>query len=75
VGRVNKYHRAMKSLDELINFIATHVIFDKESYPELKDKNKEEIKVFAIRHSALHFAKTAGKIAAYSEDLEHGGAA
>ncbi len=28
---------------------------------------------FAIRHSAIHFAKTAGKIAAVSEDADHGG--
>ena len=27
---------------------------------------------FAMRHSALHFAKTAGKIAAVSEKADHG---
>ncbi len=60
------------SLDKLIKLITKHFVFDEKTYPELKGMNKEERLAFAIRHSALHFAKTAGKVAAVSEDADHG---
>jgi hypothetical protein len=63
----------MKSeLDILIAFIAKHFVFDEITYPELKEANDTQKLVFALRHSALHFSKTAGKIAAVSEDADHG---
>lgn len=64
----------MKNIDELIEFISKHFVFDDKTYPELKGKDSVQIKYFAIRHSALHFAKTAGKISSFSEDVDHGGA-
>ena len=62
----------MKNIDELIKYISEHFVFDEKNYPELKGKDKTEILKFAIRHSALHFSKTAGKIATISEDIDHG---
>ncbi|MFZ2886523.1 MAG: hypothetical protein WA021_01750, partial [Minisyncoccia bacterium] len=42
-------------------------------YPELVGISEKKRLEFAIRHSALHFSKTTGKIAAASEDVDHGG--
>lgn len=61
-----------KDLDTLIAYIAEHFTFDEETYPELRGASEEERLAFAIRHSALHMSKTAGKIAAVSEDVDHG---
>lgn len=60
-------------IDKLIVFIAEHFKFDEATYPELKGASSEKRLEFAIRHSALHFSKTTGKIAAVSEDADHGG--
>lgn len=59
-------------IDKLIKFIAKHFPFDEKTYPELKGADEKKHLIFAIRHSAMHFAKTAGKIAAVSEDADHG---
>ena len=63
----------MQSLDSLIAFIAKNHPFNAEKYPELLGKDEDQRLVFALRHTALHFSKTAGKIAAVSEDVDHGG--
>lgn len=63
----------LRDLSKLIPFIAEHFQFDERKYPELKGVTKEQRLNFAIRHSALHFAKTAGKIATVSEAVDHGG--
>ncbi|OGD31908.1 hypothetical protein A3C91_00575 [Candidatus Azambacteria bacterium RIFCSPHIGHO2_02_FULL_52_12] len=62
------------NINQLIQLIAKHFTFDEKTYPELKGASEEERLAFAVKHSALHFAKTAGKIAAVSEDADHGGA-
>lgn len=62
----------MKEIDALISLIAKHFPFHAEVYPELRDKDEKQHLVFALRHSALHFSKTAGKIATVSEDVDHG---
>ena len=59
-------------LDKLIQFTAEHFVFDENAYPELAGVTDEEKLKFALRHSALHFAKTAGKIAALVEGMDHG---
>ncbi len=61
-----------KNLSDLIEFVGKHVVFNAEHYPELKDASEKEKFIFAIRHSALHFSKTAGKIAVVAEDVDHG---
>ena len=60
-------------MDELTKYIEIAFKFTNKEYPELKNTTEEEMLHFAIRHSALHFAKTAGRIATLSEDADHGG--
>lgn len=60
-------------LSSLIAFVGKNVIFDEKKYPELAGASEKERFLFALRHSGLHFAKTAGKVAAVGEDLDHGG--
>ena len=62
----------MQQLDELMVFIAKHFPFVEEKYPELTGKNEQEQLRFALRHLALHMSKTAGKVAASSEGMDHG---
>jgi hypothetical protein len=54
-------------IDQLIVRIAKGLPFDGEAYPELIDATEEVSVRFAVRHNALHIAKTAGRIAAVSE--------
>lgn len=61
-------------INQLIKIIAEHFPFGEDHYPELRGANETERLLFAVRHSALHFAKTSGKIAAGSEDTDHGNA-
>lgn len=61
------------NLDALIEYAGRHAQFTEELYPELVGATEEERLAFIIRHSALHFAKTAGKIASISEAVDHGG--
>jgi hypothetical protein len=61
-----------REIEELIDYIAKNFEFNSEKYPELRNVSKKERLRFAIRHSSLHFAKTAGKIAASSEGTDHG---
>mgnify|MGYP001558950578 CR=1 FL=1 len=60
-------------INMLIQFVAKHHVFDENKYPELKDATPDEIVRFAIKHSALHFSKAAGKVATVSESVDHGG--
>ena len=59
-------------IDRLIQFVAKHFIFDNKTYPELANASDEKRLFFAIRHSALHLAKTSGKIATVVEAVDHG---
>jgi len=60
-------------IDNLIKLIKDHFVFDEKNYPELTGASEQGKLNFAVRHSALHFAKTAGKIAAVSEHVDHNG--
>ena len=60
------------NIDQLIQFIREHFVFEAAKYPELEGVSEDEHLKFAIRHIALHFAKTAGKITAVSENVDHG---
>jgi hypothetical protein len=62
----------MRDIDTLIAFVAAHHQFNGEKYPELLEKDEKQRLIFALRHTALHFSKTAGKIAAVSERVDHG---
>lgn len=61
-------------IDNVIKFLAENLVFDEKGYPELIGATPQQKLLFGVRHSALHFAKTAGKIAAVSEDTDHGDA-
>lgn len=63
----------MHDLNSLIQRAEEMFVFNAEKYPELSGASEEATLRFALRHSVLHFAKTAGKIAAHSEDVDHGG--
>ncbi len=60
------------NLQEIIDKIVVHYSFTPESYPELTGKSRDEVMKFAVRHSALHMAKSLGKIAAFAEAQDHG---
>ena len=59
-------------MDELINYIREKWSCTPLRYPEMEGMNEDEKLRFVLRHSALHFAKTAGKIAGASENADHG---
>ena len=60
-------------LNSLIHRAEEKFDFNEEKYPELVGASDEVTYRFAIRHASMHFAKTAGKIIAHSEDIDHGG--
>ncbi len=59
-------------MNELIHYIGEKWLCTPARYPEMEGMNEDEKFRFVLRHSALHFAKTAGKIASVSEDVDHG---
>ena len=64
--------RASETLDSLIDLIADLLPVDEKTYPELANRDQAESITFCLRHSALHFSKTAGRLAAFVEDADHG---
>ena len=59
-------------IDNLTQFIARNFQFDESTYPELAGASDEKRLAFGIKHIALHFSNTAGKIAASTDKLDHG---
>lgn len=64
--------RVGDTLDDLIDLISDLLPVNKDVYPELATRDQAEAISFCLRHSALHFSKTAGKLAAFVEDADHG---
>ena len=62
----------MKTLTEAQKFITEKYKNTESSYPELAKLSDEERVKFDVRHCALHSVKIAGKLAAISEDADHG---
>ncbi len=60
------------NLDNLIKFITKNYPFSEGTHSEVKGLNDEEKLVFAIRHLAMHHAKTGGKIIGAIEEFDHG---
>jgi len=60
-------------LNSIITYITERYPFSEDKFPATKDCSEEETFRFALNHLALHHAKTAGKIAASSEDIDYGG--
>jgi hypothetical protein len=65
-------HFCMPSLTTVITYIGKHFVFDEKKYAALAGATEQQKLKYGINHSALHFAKTAGKIAAVSEGADHG---
>ncbi len=63
----------MKTLTEAQKFITEKYKNTEKNYPELAKLSGEERVKFDVRHCALHSVKLAGKLAAVSEDADHGG--
>ena len=63
---------ASRTLDSLIDMISDFLPVDEHTYPELAERDRAESISFCLRHSALHFSKTAGKLAAFVENADHG---
>lgn len=63
---------AERSLDSLIDLVSDLLPVDTTRYPNLPTADHSEEVVFCLRHSALHFSKTAGKLAAFVEGVDHG---
>lgn len=63
---------ASRTLDALIDMISDLLPVDEKTYPELAERDRAEAIAFCLRHSALHFSKTAGRLAAFVESADHG---
>lgn len=61
------------SINQLIAYIAQHHQFTEAKYPELAGADERKRLAFAVRHVALHYGKTAGKVIAVAESVDHGG--
>lgn len=57
---------------DLIDRIANALPVDDDQYPSIAGASDKAINKYAIEHQALHFSKTAGKIASIAEGLGHG---
>ncbi len=60
------------NLDNLIKFITKNYPFSEETHSKVKGLSKDEWHLFAVRHLAMHHAKTAGKIVGVVEPTDHG---
>jgi hypothetical protein len=68
----NDVRNMSESLDTLIDIVSDLLPVNEAVYPRLGSKNGFGEMSFCLRHSALHFSKTAGKLAAFVEDADHG---
>ena len=64
---------SLDSLSMLMEFVGSRYKFTSENYPALKKKSPEQIKAFAVGHSAHHMMKSLGRISAECEAYDHGG--
>lgn len=62
------------TLTSLLESVAAHYVCDAQSYPALAGADAAATQQFVVRHSALHFAKSAGALAGLSESVDHGNA-
>lgn len=63
---------ASATLDVLIDLVSDLLPVTVAQYPSLHMSSELSEVEFCIRHSALHFSKTAGRLAAWVEDADHG---
>ena len=65
--------RKADSLQSLMSHIARVWVCNPHRYPALAGMSAEERKNFLLKHSLLHIAKTAAKVAAVCESFDHAG--
>lgn len=70
-GADGRLRRSPDKLADLIQLVEEHYVFTPDVYPELPNDEGQTLR-FALKHSALHFAKTAGQLATVCEALDHG---
>ena len=63
---------AVTTFDQLIDAVSDLLPVDRTHYPDLPEPMSGHAVQFCLRHSALHFSKTAGRLAAFVEDADHG---
>jgi|GEM_PF-1289368 len=61
---------ATHRIDELRSFVAEALPVTKMQYPSLPEA--DSVIAFCVKHSALHFSKTSGQLAALAEKMDHG---
>jgi hypothetical protein len=64
--------QASLTLDALMVLVSDLLPVERTTYPEVPVENLSDTVTFCLRHSALHFSKTAGKLASFVEDADHG---
>ncbi|WP_133365617.1 hypothetical protein [Qipengyuania sediminis] len=64
--------RASETLDCLIDYVSDLLPVTNAEYPDVEAFSRGEALEFCLRHSALHFSKTAGRLAAFVENVDHG---
>ena len=60
------------NVDALMALVLKALPVDATRYPATSPMNALEIQLFCVKHSALHFSKTAGQLAAIAEAIDHG---
>lgn len=63
---------AVSTLDGLMDLVSDLLPVTEKQYPQLRRYEREDEVEFCLRHSALHFMKTAGLLASWVEDADHG---
>lgn len=69
---VNSDNSSFGDVGLLMGLVAEALPVDPGAYPTLGGMSEPEVRNFCVRHSALHFSKTAGQLAALAEALDHG---
>lgn len=64
------YATRAERIDELRSFVAHALPVNEARYPSLSPDDNAV--AFCVKHSALHFSKTSGQLAALAEKLDHG---
>ena len=64
--------KASESLDSLMSFVSYLLPVDNQHYPSAPLASQSDAINFCLHHSALHFSKTAGSLAAFVESADHG---
>lgn len=59
----------IERIDDLRCYVAAILPVDVAHYPSLPENC---VTAFCVKHSALHFSKTSGQLAALAESMDHG---